>query len=550
MNRYRSLFSSLLIAATLVGTTACDTGPKPGEEAVYYAERLKSDDATKRAQALKELIHLKDARSLAGVHGLLASGELELRGEAADLLGQIADVSSIDPLINAIDWKAGSGKNKKTRMAANANERIAKALGQVGEKAPAKVIATLKKLADTNHLNTQLAAIVALGRLKATDAVDQLVLIADGSNNNFIVKKTVVALGQIQDPRAVPVLAKLLFFERDGVSFYREASWAMFKIGKPAVETLVKTFHGKNTDLENMNLKPAVMQAKVLQILTDLGAPEVKDLALAVADSKVYDAFTGAARANAHTALGRLGFKDGKKVLLKHWDNVDITQSEFALTALVEMGAKDVVPALIKMSTHDGFMNQCVKVQDNPEARCKVSNPQVRRQRLKALSRLAGGKDLAAFDAIIKDMSKLDNVEGVPPKFAAKLKAEGQKLKADLEKARARIAAAKECDGKGNACWASKLKDKNPMVRERAAYELMWAGAADQLDAVAGNLQDEDNEARFAAILAVWRLMPKTPNVKLADKAAKILAEEKGKTQFIRINEDLKRLEVKLRRGF
>jgi len=110
-----------------------------------------------------------------------------------------------------------------------------------------------------------------------------------------------------------------------------------------------------------------------------------------------------------------------------------------------------------------------------------------------------------------------------------------------------RVTAAAECKNDVK-CWTGKLKDKSPRVRERAAYELVWANADDARDALFDSLTDEDNEVRYAAIIGIGRRLPKDGKA-MADKVAKQLADEKGKTQFIRVNEDLKRLEIRLRRG-
>ena len=103
--------------------------------------------------------------------------------------------------------------------------------------------------------------------------------------------------------------------------------------------------------------------------------------------------------------------------------------------------------------------------------------------------------------------------------------------------------------GKGEACWVDTLKHENPRYRERAGYELLWRGSKRSKaanEALLESLADKDNEARYAAILAVWRSLPEGG----AEKVDAILKREKGKTQFVRINEDLKRIQIKLRRGY
>ena len=199
-----------------------NTGPKEGEEYLFYGEQLNHEKAKKRESAMKNLSQLKDKRAVPALNKALSNGHAHIKPELVKLITDMADPSSVQPLVDAIDWRAGAGRDKTGKMLAVANERIAKALGKLAKPDNKAAIEALIKLADSNHLNTQLAAVVSLGDLKAEAAVDQLVLVADGSSNNFMVKNAAIALGKIANAKAVPVLVKLLFFERAGVSFMRK----------------------------------------------------------------------------------------------------------------------------------------------------------------------------------------------------------------------------------------------------------------------------------------------------------------------------------------
>jgi HEAT repeat protein len=117
-----------------------------------------------------------------------------------------------------------------------------------------------------------------------------------------------------------------------------------------------------------------------------------------------------------------------------------------------------------------------------------------------------------------------------------------------MEKVKPRLEAARDCDGKV-PCLIEKLKSEAPMARDRAAYELLWVNTDESRDGLVTALTDKDNEVRYAAIMGVLRRLPKD-TVALADTVKAQLESEKGQTQYIRINEDLKRLEVRLRRGY
>lgn len=544
-------------AAVLAFGAACDSGPKPGEEAAYWGEKLKAPESKVRDQAMQELSKLKDPKSLPYLHEAMKGENPELRSAAAQLIGFIGDAASTEALIAGVDWKAGAGRDKKGRAAATANERIAKALGAVAKPGDTKAIDALKRLSSSPHENTQLGAVWALGELKATDAVQDLIDVADGHQNNYMVKNAIIALGEIADEKAVPVLVKLLFFER-GVSFYREASYALFQIGKPAVPALLEVYQGKYKPIEELHVDSGVQRAKALEVLGDIGDERFLPMALESSAVSVTDTASALTRAKADVALGRLGVKQAVPVLTKHWDDVDVSKSEFALASVAQIGAKDVVPALLGMSTHDGYTKQCVQEQKNQATQCRFSEAQVRRPRLMALSRLGTGAELVAWTQMIADADKHIAEEAekskasdqVEKKVAEAAKKGHEKTKKLLEERRAMLEAAQEC-GETLDCWSKKLEVEDARVRERAAYALMHLSDEGALPALMKALGDPDNEARYAAILAVWRAMPKGDLGKQAvDRIDQILKDEKGKTQFVRINEDLKRLRVKLARGY
>lgn len=519
----------LVVVFTLA--TACDTGPKPGEEGVYWGKKLNTaDDIGKRDAALQKLNDLKDKSSLPALYEALAQKgpAAELRPRVAELIGIIGDDTSIQPLLEGIDWTAGAGSNKETRAAANTNEKIAKALAKLGKGDNPKVVEALKRLTGNNSQDVQLAAVVALGELRATGAVQELMEIADGHPNNFMVKNAIEALGKIGDAKAARVLGKLLFFERTGVSFYREASYALFLLGKDAVPVLDEIYDGKFKEIDDLHIEPGVQKTKAVVVYGDLALPETNKKVLANVDVNGNDTATALLRIESQRAAGRNGLKDAVAGLKNRMDNVDVSQSEHALAALTQIGVLSVADDIWAMSTTEGFLKNC-KSQGNPEDQCKFSEVQIRKPRVLAYSRLS--TDIGKMKAM---------VEGE--------KNEG--FKGWMTEQMERVQAASECKS-DVTCWIGKTKDKSARVRERAAYALAWAagdGNEGAQKALLDVVKDEDNETRYAAIIGLGRKLPKDPGA--ADTLAKQIADEKGKTQFIRVNEDLKRLEVRVRRGY
>jgi len=113
------------------------------------------------------------------------------------------------------------------------------------------------------------------------------------------------------------------------------------------------------------------------------------------------------------------------------------------------------------------------------------------------------------------------------------------------------LEAARVC-ASDSPCWLPKLKDEDPVVRARAAYELGRAGAVEAIAALATAAGEEQLLVRAAATRALdWltAVPAARPALKeIAPQLAAQLLQEQGKPQYIRPNEDLRRLQVKLSR--
>ncbi len=280
-----------------------------------------------------------------------------------------------------------------------------------------------------------------------------------------------------------------------------------------------------------MHVAKGVQQAKALQVLGDIsGQAEVVKLAKEAASLPTSDTAGALSRTFGIQMLGKYGVKSAKPIFLKTWDDIDQSVSEHALGALVQIGATDLAGKLLAMSTFEGFVKQCMSVDKrNKRETCEAASPQVRPARLGPLSQIAPGSMLPAFEKMLAEEKN-------------------KKVKKVLTKGIERVKAAKKCDGKGEDCWIELLKDKaNPRFQERAAYQLMWNGPSKKaLPALIEALSTEENEARYPPILAVWRTLPK----EAIPKIEATLKAEKGRTQYVRINEELKRLMVKIPRGY
>ncbi|HME89915.1 MAG TPA: HEAT repeat domain-containing protein, partial [Myxococcaceae bacterium] len=265
----RPLAWTNLVLLLVVSLTACKGDPKDPaswDKQLTAARRVKDKE--------RILSELRDSRVLQPsflpmLHAhLVSEHQAEVKAAIARLLREVPDPSSIGPLSEAIDFgntdSAGNSMNKE----------IAVALGRIGNP---KATASLVRLLSSRDPYVRIEAINALGALRAKEAVPQLIgMVNDDSAEPFVCKKAIQALGEIGDPSAVPILMQMMFKEnaRRGMSFYGESSFALFQIGRPAADALVRVIDGEDKSLiswarKNNVIEPAIY-AKTAQVLGDL----------------------------------------------------------------------------------------------------------------------------------------------------------------------------------------------------------------------------------------------------------------------------------------
>ena len=93
---------------------------------------------------------------------------------------------------------------------------------------------------------------------------------------------------------------------------------------------------------------------------------------------------------------------------------------------------------------------------------------------------------------------------------------------------------------------------QDPVVRARAAYELGRAGAGNAVPQLVNALREDQLLVREAAVRALdWLTAVPEAKPALKNAAGQVGAQlqaEQGKVQYVKVNEDLRRLHVKLQR--
>jgi HEAT repeat protein len=159
----------------------------------------------------------------------LHSDDKDIRGSAAEALGNLGDVRAVEPLAIAL-----RDSHKYVRR------RAAEALGKLGEPALEPLVSALEETDDY----TRRRILEALGMTGSPRAVQPLTLALNDSNH-YIRLVAATALGNIHDAGAVTALINAL---RDP-ALQRNVSQALGRLGKLALYPLVHTLHDPDRNL-------------------------------------------------------------------------------------------------------------------------------------------------------------------------------------------------------------------------------------------------------------------------------------------------------------
>ncbi|MFL5357323.1 HEAT repeat domain-containing protein [Archangium sp.] len=521
--------TSLALVLVLSGCKVDPASPEYWEKTLGKARR--AQDQVRVLETLRSSGHL-DARFLPFLHAELASDHKpEVKAAVARALGDVKNPASVEPLGNAVDLGA-------TDSAGNLlNKELASALGEIGDPKAAPVLMKLLKARD-NY--TRIEAVDALGRMHTQEAVEPLIQLAsDESTEPFLNKKAIEALGRIGDARAVPVLMRTLTKERKGISFYVESSFSLFQMGQPAADALLKVMEGKDDELsrwvQKNGINPASYSFKAAEILGDLREHRaegmlVQQLAFKNEDPRIQAGL----RARAADALARMRSAAAVKPLAAMVSEPDAGLRREYTHALARLGGREAMPALEKAAGQGDWY--------------------AREAAIDALTMLGDAREQPVLE-------KLAAAE--PAKTAAECQefgGEGCGDPATLARKRAeeiarygkRLEAAKAC-GADTGCWAKKLEDADKGVVERAAMEVGRGKTAAHVGALLARMTEKDPDTRMALILGAEWLVEDAKDAATQARSAlptleKQLTEEKSRTEYVRANEDLRRLVARLQR--
>jgi HEAT repeat protein len=520
-----------LLIFSIAGCKGDPKDPAYWDKQITSARRIKDKE-----RVLSELrgSGKLNASFLPMLHAHLASEkQAEVKAAVAQLLRDIADPSSAGPLAEAIDFGNADGAGNSM------NKEIAAALGRIGDP---KSTPTLVRLLSSRDQYVRIEAINALGALRAKEAVQPLLALAiDESGEPFVSKKAIQALGEIGDPASVPALMKMMFKEKRGVTFYVESSFALFEIGRPAADALVRVLDGEDKSLmswakQNNVIEPAIY-AKTAQVLGDLlDRRAEKALISHLSFNSEYLDLKLFVRMRMADALGRLRSREAIKPLLAMLaqEEEPTARGEY-VRALARIGTREAIPALLKLAVKGSW--------DERESLIGGIAMLGGEEELPALTKL-GAAEESMTTAECKADGRIAGCQN-PSELA-------KKRVASLQQYHKLLQAAQQCRSDAT-CWAKRLQDPEERIRERAAYELGRSGKAEMVDPLIAHLGEANLDVRMALIESLdWLILDVRDAAKKAsgslDKIEQQLAQERGRTEFVKVNEDLRRLAVQLRR--
>lgn len=490
-----------LVALGLAGA-ACQKNADPTTVA-YWADQLPRKPA--RSDALKELGKLGKPEAVPVILPFLAQ-EGPWQADAALALGQLGDANVVPQLVAQIDPKADGSPDKAEKLRLNMN--IVRALTALHARAAGPA---LLKLLDNPEPKTRELTIRALADLNVREATDPILKLLASEKLAVLAQAELEALGALggKDPQVANAIIPRLFDD----ALYDSARFALLQLGDVATQPLRDTLERRNPVVEalrtaaNLPLPDGFIEARTG---ATLGTSRAADAEGAVAD--VYEkllkrlAAKGAASLKPAAveltyALGNLGGATAVKILLPQLKATDADLRLAATEALTTAGPN---PATV--TAMFGAIGS--------------APAEVRAATIAALTRIAPASDR-------------QQIEDLPKKLDDKI-TQAPLLEALIKQEKPRLDAAEACK-EDVACWVQKLHDTDPVVRERAAYELGWLKAADAKGALMKALEDETAEVRMGAVLSLHRLGGADPVA-----LQRIYETWSNKVEFAAVNQEVK----------
>lgn len=300
--------------------------------------RLKSDDPATRLQAIRALAKSPHAGSVRPLLQLLLDPDHNVRFEAYDALVRFGNIA-----VPALK-KALESPDVIVRAAA------CSALGEIP--APDHPACLMPRLED-DEPNVRLAAVEALGRLKAVDAMPQILAMASLDTDSDVRAAACTALGALGHADAAPTL--LTNLQDDAEKVQRSAAAALHALDYScteataraltliAIEEWLATYQHRQT-LSEWDTEFARISSKNW---ADLQSIPIDSPRLADAVQRFLQGHRSEGRIWAAQSLARIGGSDAIAPLLSTVLDADIDVSRAAADAAAQIGRRAGVGLLL-----------------------------------------------------------------------------------------------------------------------------------------------------------------------------------------------------------
>jgi HEAT repeat protein len=330
----------------------------------------------------------------------------------------------------------------------------------------------------------------------ASSSDDCLRVIDDPSSPIADAKKAVVQLGEAREPRAVSSLVKLLYEDHQGRTLAPEASFALFQIGQPSADALLKIVQQQDSQVRTWATEHHVPDSWLLAE----AAPVLGDLVDARAEAPLVGLLRYenenkklelVVRRRAAAALGRLHSTAAVDRLAELVTVENFQARHEFVHALVQIGGRRALPALAR-AAGDGAW-------------------EARQVGLHGLTMLGDEREQPAFEQMLQREADIITTDcRAHPNYAGcdDQTAQVTRMLSPVRGLGKRLEAAARCK-QDLGCWTERLKDADADVRERAVLEVARAGTGRQVEPLFAAVDDRDAAVQLAAVQALEWLLAK-----------------------------------------
>ena len=520
-----------LITLCMCVLSACPSVPpdKPG----YWKKALgNASSHTEKAIILGNLRKQKpqDTAFLPLLHEVLAEEKSpDVKVAAVRILADMKHVSSLGPLQNALNLSASGAHTR------DLNRAIAEALVALRVPETEPVFLEMLKKRDSFTL---FPAVEGLGQLRSKQAVPFLLELLDSPSTPLHEQaRYIVALGQIADASAIPVLEKKLYTH----PLEQDTALALFRIGKPAADALLRILQEKNPALSKWALgnktPPETLVAHAASVLGDMQDIRAENTLIARLNSAARRSDAARLlRAQAVNALGRMRSAKATAALSRVVLEQDSELRGLCVLALAQIGDKSVLAALQKATS----------ASDDFDERLRA---------MMGIALLGGEAELAFFNKQIDTERTLFGKDQVRFREECgnnscdeRIKRLGEQRMEALNQLKDILEAGSRCEEK-EACWAEVLADvnANSFKRQRAAFILGRSKNPAHIATLGKQLADADVDVRMHSLLGISWLVGDVPAAAAQAKALiapmqQQIDEERGRTQYAGTRDEMLRV--------